>query len=85
MIRPDTYRLKDDNDDILTKRLEQLCHFLPLKFSLTIVYLAFAPIRAPRPKHFSAWVARGLNEGALLPLFFVYYHMVKLLPTRTKG
>ena len=59
--------------------------FLPLKFSLTIVYLAFAPIRAPRPEHFSARVARGLNEGALLPLFFVYYHMVKLLPTRTKG
>ena len=29
-IRPDVYRLKNDNDDILTKRLEQLCHsFFP--------------------------------------------------------
>ena len=55
--------------------------FLPLNFILTIVYLAFASKRAPRPEHFLAWVARGLYEGALLPLFFVCYHMVKLLPT----
>ena len=27
VIRLDVYRLKDDNDDILTKLLEQLCHF----------------------------------------------------------
>ena len=59
--------------------------FLPVIFSLTVVYLAFAPIRAPQPEHFSARVTRGLHEGALLPLFFVYYHMVKLLLTQTKG
>ena len=56
-----------------------------LSFSLTIVYLAFAPIRAPRLEHFLAWVAWGLHEGALPPLFFVYYPMVKLLLTQTKG
>ena len=50
--------------------------FLPLKYSLTIVYLAFAPIRAPRPKHFSTRVARGLHEGTLLPLFFASYHIL---------
>ena len=45
--------------------------FLPLKFSLTIIYLAFAPIRAPQPEHFSAQVARGLHEGAQPPRFFL--------------
>ena len=59
--------------------------FLPLNFSITIDYLVFAPIRAPRPEHFLAWVTRGYHVGALPPLFFVYYHMVKLLPTQTKG
>ena len=59
--------------------------FLPLNFSLTIVYLAFAPIRAPRPEHFLARGTQGLHEGTLLPLFLVYYHMVKLCLTQTKG
>ena len=59
--------------------------FLPLNFSLIIVYLAFAPIRASRLEHYLAWVAQELHEGTLLPLFFVYYHLVKLLLTQTKG
>ena len=27
VIQPGIYRLEDDNDNMLTKRLEQLCHF----------------------------------------------------------
>ena len=45
--------------------------FLPLKFSLTIVYLAFAPIKSAPTRTLLARVAWGLHEGALLPLFFV--------------
>ena len=39
LIRPDAYRLKDNNDDVLSEHLEQLCHFfLFLSFSLTIIH-----------------------------------------------
>ena len=69
VIRPDAYRLKDDDDDILTNAWNSYVIF-SLKFSLTIVYLTFAPIKAPRPETLLARVARGLHEGALLPLFF---------------
>ena len=79
VIRPDAHRLKHNDNDVLSKRLEQLClFFLSLSFSFTIVYLANAPIRAPRPEHF---LARGAR-GAPLPLCFVFtlntlFHMEK--------
>ena len=49
VIQPDAYQLKDDNGNVLTNtwKNEQLCRFFPKKFSLTIVYLTFAPIKAP--------------------------------------
>jgi len=62
VIRPDAHRLKDNDNDVLSKCLEQLCRsFLCLSFSFTIVYLANAPTKAPRPEHFSARSARGLH------------------------
>ena len=49
VIQPDAYRLKDDNGNVLTNtwNSEHLRRFFPLKFSLTIVYLMFAPIKVP--------------------------------------
>ena len=47
VIRPDAYRLKDNSDNILSNAWNSYVIFLPLKFSLTIVYLTFAPIKAP--------------------------------------
>ena len=74
MIPPNAYRLKDNNnDDALTEHLgEAMSFFLFLSFSLTFVYLAKAPIKAPRPEHFLARGALGLHQGALLPLYFVF-------------
>ena len=57
--------------------------FLPLKLGLIIFFhLTFTPTSTPA-RALSAWVARGLHEGAIPPLFF-YYHIV-ILFTQTKG
>ena len=51
MIRPDAYRLKDNNDDALSEHLgTAMLFFHPLSFSLTITYLVYAPAKAPRPE-----------------------------------
>jgi len=61
VIRLDAYQLKDNNDDALSEHLgTAMSFFLFLSFSLTFVYLANAPIKAPQPEHFSARGARGL-------------------------
>jgi len=53
VIPPDAYRLKDNDDDALTKHLGTARSFsFPLSFSLTIIYLTHAPIRAPDPNVF---------------------------------
>ena len=69
VIRPGTYRLKDDNGNVLTNtwNSEHLRRFFPLKFSLTIVYLTFAPIKAPRPEYFRPGSLRGSTR--------VHYHL----------
>ena len=58
--------------------------FLPLKFSLSIVYLTFAPIKAPNPNTFVSGRSGAPQECTTTSLF-IYYHMVKLHPTQTKG
>ena len=72
VIRQGTYRLKDDNGNVLTNtwNIEQLRHFFPKKFGLTIFFhLTFAPISTPA-QTLLPWIARGLHEGAIPPIFF---------------
>ena len=60
VIRPDAYRLKDNDDDVLSKRSEQLCRsFLSLSFSFCLLSkrsykstptrTLFGPVRSGAP------------------------------------
>ena len=84
VIRPGTYRLKDDNGNVLTStwNIKQLRRFFP-KFGLTIFYLTFAPIKHPDPNTFGlghSGAPRGCSTTSLF-----YYHMVNTFFTQTKG
>ena len=55
--------------------------FLPLKFSLTIVYLVFAPIRAPRPEHFFQPGALGGSTRGHYYLFVLLINHMREIPS----
>jgi len=60
VIRPGTYRLGDNNGNILTNtwNIEQLRRFSPKIWSYRFL-VKLAPVRAPQPKHFQPGLLRG--------------------------
>ena len=87
VIRPGTYRLEDNNGNLLTNtwNIEQLRRF-PLKFGLTDFLVKLAPVKAPQPEHFQPGSLRGLHEGTILnTTSLFYYHMVNnFVPERKR-
>ena len=77
VIRPGTYRLKDDNGDVLTNtwNIEQLPRFFPSKFGLTVFFHStFTPTKHPGPNTFGSGHS-GAPQGCDTTSLF-YYHMV---------
>ena len=72
VIRSGTYRLKDDNGDVLTNtwNIEQLNRFFPKNSVLPLCFIQCLLLQSTPARTLSARVAQGLHGGAIPPLFF---------------